>query len=217
MGSQLSLFEVHDYAVVQPCGDMPTSAALAPCPGLAGFHQPAFRDVLPARYVKGLDVAPRRVTPFASALVICGTGQDVECDEMVWGYTGADGALGPTTLRRGWWPGRSIAQHQRRCVVVADSFALLPEDETLVASVTPKNDAIFYLAGLCQMTAAGPAFSLIERRAAGALKRAGPTIPLLVEEEAVGDWLNNPLSTLSPHFGLAHPGHIISFNARLAI
>jgi len=216
MSSQLSLFDGRETSFAPATGEVPISAPARRAAGLFGVEQPSFRAIMPYRYLKGLDTVPRAVAPLQSALVICGTGSDVECDEMLWGVAGG-GGLAPTVMRRGFWPGRGLSKNQRRCVVVVSSFSLVPDDEsrTVVSVVTPDGGDPFYLAGLCGVTALGPVFSLIERPARGSLKRAGRTMPMLIKENDVWDWLNTGRWSLRPDFGVAHPGHVISLASRL--
>lgn len=213
MSSQLSFFEGQEAPFAPATGEIPAPARRAA--GLFGVEQPSFRAVMPDRYLKGLDAAPRAVAPFQPALVIYGTGSDVACDDMQWGM--ANGIeIAPTVMRRGLWPGRPLSRNERRCVVVAASFSLVPDDEsrTVLSIVTPDGDDPFYLAGLCGVTALGPAFRLIERPARGSFKRAGRTMPMLIEEDDVWDWLNTGSWSLRPDFGFAHPGHVISLAPR---
>lgn len=203
MTSQLSLFDAQDYAFIDPIGEvlsMQPSAAV----GLIGVEQRSMRDVLPRRYLHGLDLAPRSVRPFDRALVLYGTGDDFVCVDMHWGLCAEQ--VAPLVARPGLWPALRKGVHEQRCVIVAASILLAPEHNAgrLRASVRAADDEPLYLAGLCRMTAEGAAFSVIERPAAGSLRQAGSTAPMLLEEQHVWSWLNNRLAALRPDFRLMH-------------
>jgi hypothetical protein len=214
MNSQLPLFDVEDYAHVAPIGEPLTGTGAPPSYELDHFDQPALDRILPGHYGSRLDLRRRRVRPYEPAVVVRGTGDDVECLEMPWGLPAPRSLHVPaTSMWSGWWSQVRLEPQERRCIVMASSFAARrhSEGDPIWARGSSHQPGLLYLAGLCRITSDGPALTLLLRPASRPLARIAEFMPVMLAEDDVWSWFNGPRWLLPLRLGLPRRRPVVAF------
>lgn len=174
------------------------AVALARCstdtpPGIAYFHLAALEGLLPQWFLEGVDCDERIVIPGEAAMVVYASRSGVSAREMLW----SNASTRTTSPWQAAWHheilprlGKFIAE--QRAVVIVSRIGLRCDASASASAawVTAAQSQPIYLAGLWRATAHGPQFTLLQQRASGAIKMAGPHMPVVIDDANVWEWLN---------------------------